>query len=336
MAASTIDLIGVGSPIVDALARVDEGFLGTIGGEKGGMVLVEADTIAGMLARLPEHPQEAAGGSAGNTTFTAARLGLKTAFLGKLGNDVSGRFFAESFRKLGGDDSRFLHGEVANARCLSLITPDSARTLRTCLGAAATLEPEEITEAAFRGCRHAHIEGYLLFNEALMRAVLEAAKAAGCTISLDLGSFEVVRAAGNQLEGLLREYVDVLFANEDEAAAMPGNEGDFADMARRITGFCQIAVVKLGPVGSIIAEAGGDLHRIRAVPAEKVIDTTGAGDAWAAGFLYGWLNDQDLPTCGQLGSILGAEVVQSVGASISPDRWPATRLALHRLAAVAP
>lgn len=329
---SRIDLIGVGSPIVDSLARVDEAWLQTIGGEKGGMVLVDADAMASMLARLPHSPEEAPGGSAGNTTFTAARLGLRTAFLGKLGDDVAGRFYAESFRRLGGDPARFLQGPEANARCLSLITPDSARTMRTCLGAAASLAPDEVSAEAFQGCRHAHIEGYLLFNRDLMRSVLQAAREAGCTVSVDLGSFEVVRAAGEGLRPLLREYVDMLFANEDEASAMFPDLTDYGAMAREMTRLCRTAVIKLGPAGSIIAGADGSVHRVEAVPARRLVDTTGAGDAWAAGFLFGWLNELPASVCGQLGSILGSEVVQCLGSVIPEERWASTRLAIQRLA----
>lgn len=325
----TIDLIGVGSPIVDTLARVDESFLDTVRGEKGGMVLVGAEEMGEMLSRLPSPPEEAPGGAAGNTTFGAARLGLRTAFLGKVGNDVAGHFYTERFESLGGDGSRLIRGTGPNGRCLSLITPDGARTMRTNLGAAATLRPEEITVEAFAGCRHAHIEGYLLFNDALMQAVLDAAKSAGCTISLDLGSFEVVRAAGKRLEHILREYVEIVFANEDEAATLLGGAGDHAAMAHELARFCPIAALKVGSAGALIVGRDDILHPIAAFPVPEVIDTTGAGDLWAAGFLFGWLRGKDLATCGHFGSFLGAEVVQVLGTVLPEDRWAESLAEFH-------
>jgi len=321
MEAQKIDLIGVGSPIVDTLARVDDAFIDSIVGEKGGMVLVEADELGELLARLPLPLEESPGGAAGNTTFAAARLGLRTAFLCKVGRDVPGQFYLERFASMGGDTSRFLESELPNGQCLSLVTPDGARTMRTCLGAAATLAPEEVTQAAFEGCRHAHIEGYLLFNPELMQAVLDAAKGAGCTISLDLGSFEVVQAAGDRLEAILREYVDIVFANEDEAATLLGGGHTFATLATRLGQFCPIGALKVGAEGAIICDQEGVLHPIAAFPVAQAIDTTGAGDLWAAGFLYGWLRGMDLPTCGHFGSFIGAEVVQVMGTVLPEDRW---------------
>ncbi|MFP4541106.1 MAG: adenosine kinase [Opitutales bacterium] len=319
---ASIDLIGVGSPLVDLLARVEDSFLATIEGEKGGMVLVGSDELGAILARVPGRIEETPGGAASNTTFASARLGLHTAFVGKVGNDPLSAYFAESFARAGGDSSRLIHGDVANGQCLSLITPDGARTMRTHLGAAATLDPAEITPEAFRGARHAHIEGYLLFNDSLMQAVLEAAKAAGCTVSLDLGSFEVVRAAGERLRGILRDHVDIVFANEDEAAALLGYEDDFEAMARALAGYCPLAALKMGARGSLVASREGALARIAPVPAAEVIDTTAAGDFWAAGFLSGWLRGKDLATCGHYGSFVAAEVVQVVGTVLPASRWP--------------
>ena len=228
-------LIGIGSPIVDAIALVEESFVAQIDGDKGGMVLVDAPTIASLIASLPKAAIAAPGGSAGNTLFALARMGASTSFLGKTGNCAEGDFYRESFSKLGGDASRFKIGNVPNGRCLSLVTPDGERTMRTDLGAAMTLAPEEISVSDFAGCAHAHIEGYLLFNEALMRRVLESAKEAGCTISLDLASFEVVNATKSILPVLLRDYVDIVFANEEEGGAYTGIEGDYVAIALQLS-----------------------------------------------------------------------------------------------------
>ena len=313
-------LIGVGSPIVDAIAQVDDSFLEQVEGDKGGMVLVDTATIDGLLSKIPSEAIKAPGGSAGNTLFALAKLGANTAFVGKTGNCDNGSYYRDRFTELGGDSSRFKIGEIANGRCLSLVTPDSERTMRTDLGAAMTLAPDEISAADFAGCTLAHIEGYLLFNEALMRAVLNAAKEAGCIISLDLASFEVVNATKPILSEILRDYVDIVFANEEEADAFTGLGDDYEAMALQLAELCDIAAVKIGPRGSYVAQSG-KVEKVAPVLAENVVDTTAAGDFWAAGFLYGWSQQRPLAECAKLGSILGAAVVQVQGSLITEQTW---------------
>lgn len=313
-------IIGIGSPIVDAIAQVDEAFVAQIAGDKGGMVLVDAPTISALIESLPLAAVAAPGGSAGNTLFALARMGAATSFLGKTGNCTDGGFYRDRFAQLGGDASRFKIGTVPNGRCLSLVTPDGERTMRTDLGAAMTLAPEEISAADFAGCAHAHIEGYLLFNEALMRRVLESAKEAGCTISLDLASFEVVNATKPILPGLLRDYVDIVFANEEEGEAFTGIADDHSAVALRLADLCDIAAVKVGAHGSYVAHAG-KVEKIEPMHAARVVDTTGAGDLWAAGFLYGWSQKRPLAECARIGSILGAAVVQEQGSVLPEHVW---------------
>ncbi|MDR1191955.1 MAG: adenosine kinase [Verrucomicrobiales bacterium] len=320
-----IDLIGVGAPIVDSVAQVSEEFLATVGGARGGMELIDAPAMSALLARLPAPPVEASGGSAGNTIQCAARLGLKTAFLGKLGGDAAADFFRENFRRVGVDVSRCKTAARPNARCLSLVTPDSQRTMRTNLGASLTLSPADITAGDFAGCRHAHLEGYLLFNRDLARHLLECARRAGCTVSIDLGSHEVVAANRALLPDLLREHATLLIANEDEAAVLTGlDQSDAEQTAQTLGRLCRVAVLNLGRHGSLIA-ADGELHRIPANLVANPVDTTGAGDSWLAGFLYGWLNGKPLTVSGRCGAVLGAAIVQQVGAQIPAARWPELR-----------
>lgn len=316
----TFTIIGIGSPIVDAIALVEESFIAQVDGDKGGMVLVDAPTISGLIERLPQAATAAPGGSAGNTLFALARMGAAARFLGKTGNCPQGQFYRDRFAQLGGDSSRFKIGQVPNGRCLSLVTPDGERTMRTDLGAAMTLAPEEISAADFTGCQHAHIEGYLLFNEALMRRVLESAKEAGCSISLDLASFEVVNATKSILPELLKEYVDIIFANEEEASVYTGISDDYPAMAIQLAELCDIAAVKVGAHGSYVAHAG-KVDKIEPMHAANVIDTTGAGDLWAAGFLYGWSLQRPLTECAHIGSILGAAVVQEQGSVLPEHIW---------------
>lgn len=316
------DLIGVGSPIMDLLARVSDDFLArNVAGEKGGMVLVDGAEMQRIVGLLDGEPGYATGGSAANATFNAARLGLKTTFLGKLGNDELARVYRHRFETAGVNASRFKQGGEPNARCLALVTPDAQRTLRTHLGAAMTLSPTEISADDFRGCRHAHIEGYLVFNQALADAVLTAARAAGCTTSVDLSSFEVVNAARAWLFSQFRKGIDVVFANEDEIRALFQDQtSPFDALTRKLADLGVLAAVKIGKDGAWIGH-GRELHRIAPVRVANVVDTNGAGDAWAAGFLFGYLSGWPLPACGNAASLLGAETVLHVGPLIPQTHW---------------
>lgn len=316
------ELIGVGSPIMDLLARVPDEFLQRhVAGDKGGMVLVEHAEMERLIGLLEGPPAYSTGGSAANASFNAARLGLRTTFLGKLGQDELARIYRRIFEAAGVDGSRFKSGALPNARCLALVTPDAQRTMRTHLGAALTLAPGEITVADFHGCRHAHVEGYLVFNRALADAVLAAARAAGCTTSLDLSSFEVVHASRDWLFGQFHKGIDVVFANEDEIRALFSDpDSDYPVLARRLADLGVVAAVKVGKAGAWLAHEG-NLHRIEPVAVADVIDTNGAGDAWAAGFLFGYLRGWPLPDCGALASLLGAETVMHMGPIIPEAHW---------------
>jgi sugar/nucleoside kinase (ribokinase family) len=316
-------IVGVGSPIVDSIAHVDASFLAGVAGTKGGMELVSSAELAALVQSVPGELLQSPGGSAGNTCFALARLGHPTTFIGKLGNDEAADFYAKTFADYGGETRRFKRGDIANGRCLSLVTPDGQRTLRTDLGAAMTLSPGEISAEDFAGCSHAHIEGYLLFNDRLLFRVLDAAKTAGCTVSLDLASFEVVEAAKGFLPSLLKDSVDVVFANEEEAAAYVGDPtAEPAAVARALAQLCQTAAVKVGAQGAWIA-SGGECVHAPAQAVKAVVDTTGAGDFWAAGFLYGWIRKCRLEECGFFGAQLGAAVVQVDGTTLEDSNWDA-------------
>lgn len=319
------ELIGVGNPIMDLLAHVDDAFLKkNVPGEKGGMVLVDDEDIVALLHHIGDRIAMMPGGAAANTTLGATKLGLKTTFLGKIGGDITAEHYYENFTAAGGDGSRFKRTALPNGRCLSMVTPDGQRTMRTHLGAAMTLHPDEVTLADFKGCRHAHIEGYLMFNPALADKVMSTARAAGCTISLDLASFEVVNVAREWIHQQLRAGVDIVFANEDEARALFQRDHDFDTYARELAQYGGIAAVKMGKDGAWVAH-GSDLHRVFPVTVDRVVDTTGAGDAWAAGFLYGYLRGKSLAIAGAIASRMGAETVQHLGASIPDIHWPRLR-----------
>jgi len=316
-------IIGIGSALVDVLSAVSEAFLASVPGEKGGMEHVDRQGMADMLARLPDGPSRVPGGSAANTVVGLSKLGLSTGLLSKIGSDEAGAFYRDSLGAAG-VETRALKVDATEATgtCICLVTPDSERTMRTYLGASATLSAAEVTSADFRDCTHAHIEGYMLFNQKLMLHILETAKASGCTISLDLASMEVVRAARTILPAILREYADMVFANEDEAAAF-AQTSDEREALRKLAAFCPLAAVKLGPRGSLV-QRGGEFAAVEAQKASAV-DTTGAGDLWASGFLYGLLTGGDLERAAAAGSLVGAAVVQEMGASIPEETWQRLR-----------
>ncbi|GAB5558963.1 MAG: adenosine kinase [Synoicihabitans sp.] len=315
----SIDLIGVGSPIMDLLATVSFEFLRDhVAGEQGGMVLVDDAEMSAILAKLGESTITSTGGSAANATLNATRLGLRTTYLGKLGNCEIAATYRQRFTELGIDPSRFKIGDVPNARSLILTTPDADRTMRTDLGAAMTLAPEEITSADFAGCRHMHMEGYLVFNEALADAVLAAAREAGCTVSVDLASFEVINATRPWIFKQLASGIDIVFANEDEIRALFEDKTTAYDqLAQRLAGHGVTAAVKVGKDGAWIAQKD-ELHRIEPVVVEDVVDTNGAGDSWAAGFLAAHLRGKSLAESGRIASHVGAETVKHLG-PIIPD-----------------
>jgi sugar/nucleoside kinase (ribokinase family) len=322
----TFDLIGVGAPIMDLVATVPEAFLAHTAGEKGGSVNISPEEIARLIALLPAPPKLTPGGSAANTTFNAARLGLRTTFVGKLGGDETARAYRARFASGGVDTGRYKHSALPNARCLILTTPDAQRTMRTELGAVFSFSPDEVSAADFAGCRLAHVEGYIVFNRALADAVLNAARAAGCKVSLDVASFEIVRFAREWLLDQLKTGLDLVVANEDEIRELfpdlpAKTPEDYAAHAKRLASYGGTAAVKLGKDGAWIAR-GAELHRIAPVTVADAIDSNGAGDAWAAGFLSAYLRGLPLTTCGAVASILGAETVRHMGPVIPDHHWP--------------
>jgi sugar/nucleoside kinase (ribokinase family) len=330
MAKKKRKVLGVGSPMLDVLVNVPDSFLSEIEAQKGGMELVDSVTLEKILSKTRSKQMLAPGGSSANTIFGLMELGMDTAFLGKIGNDKQGRFYTERYQSIGGDISRFkVNEKVPTGRCLSLITPDSERTMRTDLGAAATMIMEEITSADFADITHLHAEGYMLFNKDLMIHVLSLAKKNSCTVSLDLSSFGVVNASMDILPDILGKYVDIVFANEDEAKAFCGDE-DPEKAIKAIAEYSQAVAVKLGKKGSII-RCRRSTVRVNADVVEAV-DTTGAGDLWQAGFLYGFLQGLPIELCGKFGSVLGSEVVKVVGASIPEDKWDEIRRRINYLA----
>ena len=248
-----------------------------------------------------------------------AYTGVPAKLLSVVGPDAAGEFYREALTAAGVDAAGVKqHSRAPTGRCLCFVTPDSQRTMRTYLGASAEMGGSDVVPSDFEGCGHAHVEGYLLFDESLLVHVLATARDQGCTVSLDLAAPEVVETARTRLPDLLREYVDMVFANEDEAAMFAGTEDEAAALAA-LAELCPTAVVKLGARGALLAEGGETI----AVPAKRVhaVDTTGAGDLWAAGFLFGMVNGHSVESCGRIASLCGYEVCRVVGANIPDAGW---------------
>ena len=304
--------------MVDILTHEDEDFLAKTGAAKGGMILVAKEDIERILAISSGTPKVVPGGSACNTVVGIGKLGGKARFVGKCGKGDMGKLIENDLRRHHVDPA-LLRSESPTGCVLSIITPDAQRSMFTYLGASAETRPEEISVKCFENAAIVHVEGYLLYNPDLIQAVLRAAKDAGAKISLDFASFTVVEKSKELLAQLVRNYVDILIANEDEAEAFCGCRDERLAL-EALSRSVEIAVLKVGARGSYISHAGS-IMAVNPIGDGNALDTTGAGDLWAAGFFFGLVEGYPLEKCGQLGSACGYEVCQVIGANIPDDGW---------------
>ena len=322
-------ILGIGNALTDILAILpDDTLLQELALPKGSMQHVDRETGNRIWEKLkPLGADLVAGGSAANTINGAATFGMESGFIGKVGDDDLGSLFKSNQEK-DGIRSILLKGDNPTGRAMVLITPPNAeRTFAVYLGAALELVPDDLHPEWFEGWDYFHIEGYLVQNHATVRRAIELAKAAGCRISIDLASYNVVEANLEFLHEIVEEYVDIVFANETEAEAFTGlPPREALDSIARI---CDTAVVKIGKDGSMIRR-GEELHFIKARPA-AAIDATGAGDLYAAGFLYAHSIGMPLKTCGDIGSAIAAKVVEVEGTKIDQPRWNAAKKEINEL-----
>ncbi|MGD9212328.1 MAG: adenosine kinase, partial [Desulfobacteraceae bacterium] len=301
-------------------------FLEKIQKPKGGMIYVEKDFIESTLEILSDAPSIVPGGSACNTVVGVGRLGGNARFVGKCGNDKFGKLFQSDLQKQNVEPALF-YSDSHTGRVLSIITPDAQRSMLTYLGASAEVSPEEITSQAFQNAGIIHVEGYLISNQLLISEVLKKAKESGAIVSLDLASYNVVEESKEQLEELVDNFVDILIANEDEAYAFTGIKDEIKSI-EALAEKAKFAVMKIGARGSYI-HYKDQLIKSDGFKIETVVDTTGAGDLWASGFLYGLVTGYSLEKCGKLGNACGAEVCQVVGANIPDQGWDRIRKLLE-------
>ncbi len=311
-------VLGIGNALVDILASIEnDQELEKLNLPKGSMQLVDAETSASVLNAIAHLSKEqASGGSAANTIHGLSCLGAQTGFLGKIGKDEIGEFFKNDM-SANNIKPELLISDLPSGKAIALISPDSERTFATYLGAACELSADEITEDLFEGYSHFHIEGYLVYNQPLIEKALQTAKAARLIVSLDLASYNVVEDNLEFLKKMAKDYVDILFANEEEAKAFTGKEEKEA--LEEMGKFCNISVLKLGKNGSLIKHLD-EVIEVGVIKA-KSVDSTGAGDLYASGFLFGLTKHLSLEKCGKMGALLAGNVIEVIGPKMDAERW---------------
>lgn len=312
-------VIGIGNALVDIITVLEnDKLLDNFGLVRGSMTLVEADLSKKIYNATYFNKREiTTGGSAANTIHALSELNVNCGYVGKIGNDMLGKIFREEFERKN-IKPHLLSSEKDTGRVIGLVSPDSERTMATYLGAAADLKPEELNRATFRGYSFLYIEGYLVQNQKLIKTAIDLARQERLNIAIDLSSFNIVASNLSFLRKLIAEKVDIVFANDEEAYAFTGKKPEVA--VTEIASMCDTAIVKMGKEGSLIMQAG-ELFKVESIKT-NAIDTTGAGDNYAAGFIYGLTKGFSLEKCGKIASLIAGKVVEVMGAKIPGSMWP--------------
>lgn len=310
----TLDVVGIGNAIVDVLVQADDAFLADHGLSKGCMALIDEAQAERLYASVGPG-LETSGGSAANTLAGIAQLGGQAAFIGRVRNDQLGSIFVHDIRSVGArfETPAALQGP-STARCLILVTPDAQRTMCTYLGASVNLEPEDLDLDLVRQARLLYLEGYLWDSEAAKRAFIAAAgvmRESGGQVALSLSDAFCVDRHRQSFQELVDGHVDVLFANEAEICSLYESDS-FEAAADQVRGRCSVAALTRSEKGSLVLR-GSDTLEIEPFRLGELVDTTGAGDLYAAGFLYGYTRGEDLGRCGRLGSLCAGQVVTQLG-----------------------
>lgn len=315
-------VLGIGNALVDIMTKLpDDSTLEKFSLKKGSMQLSErdfADKIDNETKSFEK--SQSSGGSAANTIHGLASLGAPAGYIGKVGNDSFGDFFSKDM-KANGIEPFMLKGNSDTGRAIALISPDSERTFATYLGAAIELCDADLKSEQFNDYAILHIEGYLVQNHALMLQAAKLAKANNMKISIDMASFNVVEDNLEFLKDYVKKYVDIIFANEEESKAFTGKEPE--DSLNELAEQCEIAVVKIGSKGSLV-KSNGKVYRIDPIKVNP-IDTTGAGDLFASGFLFGLVNNKPLDECGKIGSYCAGKVIEVIGSKMNNQTWDEIR-----------
>lgn len=323
-------VLGVGNALVDVISVLkDDSVLANFGLPRGSMTLVDAEQSKVIYdATYSDESELATGGSVANTMRSLANLGGNGGYMGKIGRDNLGELFQNDFEKRGVKTHLF-YSQRDTGRVMGLVSPDSERTMATYLGAAAELKPADFTPEIFEGYEYVYIEGYLVFNHDLIEACAKGAKAAGVKIAIDLSSFNVVEANLDFLKDLIKNYVDIVFANEEEAKSFTGLEPEQA--LYEIAKDCELTIVKVGKEGSMIKQ-GNEIVNVGVIPA-KALDTTGAGDAYSSGFFYGLTLGYSLEICGKIAALVSGKVVEVMGPNLPDEQWIAVKAEIETIVA---
>lgn len=315
-----IFLLGFGAPLADILVPVTNDFIAEHVGDKGGMAHWSIEQQQDALRAADNKFSVANGGSAGNTVNCLANLGAPVAMLGMTGDDELGEKYRNELAGCGGStDYLFTHPTAPTGRCISFITPDSERTMRSNLGASSMVSKTEVDKVDFSDIEIVYFEGYRLFEMETFEYALSKARAAGCRIAIDFASFNVVELFHDKLKKLYDEKVfDMIFLNEEESEAFFGDNDHRKNLADA-TSKCSVAVIKLGKEGALIS-AGNNIIPVASVKC-RAVDTTGAGDSWAGGFFYGVYRAFDWAKCGMIGAEVSSRVVAVEGAKLPQNTW---------------
>ncbi len=333
MPEKTVDVVGIGNAIVDILSHCDDSFIEKWRLTKGAMTLIDAARAIELYDAMGP-AIEISGGSAANTIAGIASLGGQVAFIGKVGNDQLGGIFRHDIRAAGVHfETPSADSGTSTARCMIFVTPDAERTMNTYLGACLELSPQDVDLALIRRARVTYLEGYLWDPPLAKQAFLKAARIAhdsGREVALTLSDSFCVRRYLEEFQDLVKNHVDILFANETEIMALWQTE-DWDEAVGITRGHCELAALTRSEKGSLIvagASPGDSVYEIPAWPVDRVVDVTGAGDLYAAGFLYGYTQGRDLATCGRIAGMAAAEIIQHLGAR---PELPLTEMLLERL-----
>lgn len=315
-------ILGIGNALVDVMTQIDDdSILAKFGLPKGSMTLVdEGKSIAVKNGTKNFRRNLASGGSAANTIHGLAMLKADTGFIGSIGNDETGNFFENDMKKAGVKTILFRRDSVTGT-AVALISPDSERTFATHLGAAVELGPDDLKPDFFQPYHILYLEGYLITDKSFVEKACSLAKENHMEVALDMASYNVVESKIDDFRDIIGKYVDILFANEEEARSFTGL--DPLKALGKLAEKCSIAVVKTGKDGSLIRR-GDEMIKINPM-AVDCRDTTGAGDLYAAGFLYGYAGGLPLNVCGALASILAGNVIELIGARIPENKWQGIR-----------
>ncbi len=310
-----LDLVGIGNAIVDVLAKTDDTFLKNNHINKGTMTLIEAEGAEKLYEKMAPGV-EMSGGSAANTMAAFASLGGQGGYIGKVSNDQLGEVFRHDIKAAGVCfDTPGLDDGPSTARCLILVTPDAQRTMCTYLGACVWIGPEDLNAAMISNAKVTYLEGYLFDKDRAKKTFIKAseiAHGAGRDVALTLSDPFCVNRHRAEFMDLISNHIDILFANEAEIMAL-FETSSFDEAADKIRNHCKVAVLTRSEKGSLIVSRD-KAYKVAAEKVAKVVDTTGAGDAYAAGFLYGYTRDMSLPDCGRIASIVAAEIIGQMGA----------------------